>query len=135
MDASAFSNSLKHIIFEKAIIFGEGYGKGIQKVGALYADEQKFIMFDILIVEEESAYWIPQFSMMEIGKELGLDTVPMLPELKTSEEVVKMTKEGFKSQLSELVTKAEGFILRPNPSLMRYEERSIYKIKHKDFSK
>lgn len=106
----------------KVVVYGEGYGKGIQKVGPLYGDEQKFIMFDVLNTEDDS--WASRQELKEIGKKLGLDVVKQIESIKTTAEAIKGAKEGFST--------LEGYILRSekDPS-----NRCVYKIKQKDFVK
>ena len=55
---SSFSESLTQIV-----IYGEGFGPGIQKAGVDYGEEKQFIAYDIFIKTTEDphvGYWMPR---------------------------------------------------------------------------
>ena len=115
----------------ECIIFGETYGKGMQKPGGRYCkDRLKFICFDIKIGNT----WLKRDAVEDICKELGIDVVPYLGEM-TLDEAIKKVKNGFLSQVSEDPTlEAEGVVLRaPLGILDRMGRRIVTKVKTRDF--
>lgn len=115
----------------ECIIFGETYGKGMQKPGGRYCkDHLKFICFDIKIGD----VWLKRDAVEDICKKLGIDVVPYLGEM-TLDEAIAKVKAGFLSQVSEDPTlEAEGVVLRaPLGLLDRMGRRIITKVKTADF--
>ena len=115
----------------ECIIFGETYGKGMQKPGGRYCkDRLKFICFDIKIGNT----WLKRDAVEEICGKLGIDVVPYLGEM-TLDEAIEKVKKGFPSQVSEDPTlEAEGVVLRaPLGLLDRMGRRIITKVKTVDF--
>ena len=115
----------------ECIIFGETYGKGMQKPGGRYCkDHLKFICFDIKVGD----VWLKRDAVEDICKKLGIDVVPYLGEM-TLDEAIEKVKAGFLSQVSEDPTlEAEGVVLRaPLGILDRMGRRIITKVKTKDF--
>lgn len=121
------------------IIYGEGYGAGIQKGGALSATK-KFIAFDVLVFprgEERGArgYWLERQNVEDVCARLGIRVVPELFS-STLETATKFVREGFYSQVAETPqTPAEGLVGRPAHTLYdAHGKRLIVKLKTKDFS-
>ncbi len=112
-------------------IYGEGYGKKIQKGGGRYiSNDTDFIVFDINI----DGWWLLPDAVEEIAKKLGLKVVPFIGEM-TIGEAEEYVKNGFKSCISEDNTlMAEGLVCRPKvPLFKRNGERIIVKIKTCDY--
>ncbi|MFH1624129.1 MAG: RNA ligase family protein [Pseudomonadota bacterium] len=108
-------------------LYGEGYGAKIQKGGGNYRPDQSFVLFDVKIGD----WWLQRHDVETIGKELGVDIVPIIGEGDLV-DMVNLTKDGFKSQWGNFV--AEGIVARPKVELKaRNGERIIMKIKYKDF--
>ena len=115
----------------ECIIFGETYGKGMQKPGGRYCkDHLKFICFDIKVGNT----WLKRDAVEDICKKLSIDVVPYLGEM-TLDEAIEKVKYGFLSQVSEDPTlEAEGVVLRaPLGILDRMGRRIITKVKTADF--
>lgn len=115
----------------ECIIFGETYGKGMQKPGGRYCkDRLKFICFDIRV----GNVWLKRDAVEDICKKLDIDVVPYLGEM-TLDEAIEKVKQGFLSQVSEDPTlEAEGVVLRaPLGMLDRMGRRIITKVKTADF--
>lgn len=116
---------------EECIIFGETYGKGMQKPGGRYCkDHLKFICFDIKI----GNVWLKRDAVIDICDKLNIDVVPYLGDM-TLDEAIEMVKKGFPSEVAEDPTlEAEGIVLRaPLGLLDRMGRRIITKVKTKDF--
>lgn len=114
-------------------IFGEGYGRKIQKCGADYIkNDVGFIVFDIKIND----IWLQRDSVEEICKQLNLNVVPVVGYM-TLFEAIEYTAKGFKSAVAENKDlDAEGLVLTaPLGMLDRLGNRIITKIKTCDFAK
>lgn len=111
-------------------LYGEGYGKGIQKGGNYMVDRTEFILFDVWI----EGWWLLPDALKKIAFDLDISYVPEIGQF-TLIEVIDMVRNGFVSNISqnrEYV--AEGIIAKPLVEMSnRKGERIITKIKHKDF--
>lgn len=109
---------------EKVILFGEGYGAGIQKGGS-YRPTPGFVMFDVYI-----GSWLERSNVLDIGYQLGIDVVPLIGILNLK-EAVDLVSKGLNSRWGDFI--AEGVVARPQRELQnRLGERIITKIKWKD---
>jgi hypothetical protein len=113
----------------KAVVYGEGYGAGIQKCGVLYGPKKKFIGFDVLV---EDKWWLSREDVEDVLTKLGLDAVPYLGEM-TLEEATEKVRVGFPSAINSAL-QAEGMVGRPIETLFdKKGARLIVKLKTKDF--
>lgn len=112
----------------EVILFGEGYGAGIQKVGKAYkADGVDFILFDLLIGNN----YQPRDSVERCAQSFGIGIVPIVGE-GTLEEAVTFVRGNPRSALGDI--EMEGIVCRPKVELRdRGGERVICKIKWHDF--
>ena len=113
-------------------IFGEGYGKKIQKFGNDYiSNGVNFIVFDIKI----GNIWLTRGSVEEICQELRLDIVPIIDYM-TLNQGIRLVEKGFKSRVAENENlNAEGLVLSaPCMMLDRLGNRIVTKIKTCDFN-
>ena len=111
------------------VIYGEGYGPGIQKNGRLYAATKKFIVFDVRV----GFWWLNDENMRDVAAKLGLDAVPYLGEM-TLEDATAKVRAGFRSSLNGGLAQAEGMVGRPIEALFdKKGHRLIVKLKTKDF--
>lgn len=125
---------------KKVTIYGEGYGPQIQ-CGHGYSDNQKFIVFDILV----NGYWLKMENMKNICESLSLDIVPKYDFGYYDHEsmpyyvaplsfAVDVVRKGFKSQLGDKSVNAEGLIGRTRiPLFDGSGKRLICKLKTRDF--
>ncbi|MBR3002545.1 MAG: hypothetical protein IKF38_03145 [Clostridia bacterium] len=110
------------------ILFGEGYGKGIQ-TGGLYSDEQNFILFDVKI----NNHWQPRESVEDMAEYFGIKAVPILV-TGTIQDGVEFVKKQPLSQIAQKDCVIEGIVGRTKIELRdRCLNRAIVKIKVKDF--
>ena len=116
------------------IIYGEGYGPGIQK-GGIYSKEKNFRVFDIRIGE---AYQDFEY-VKKVCIDNQLNLVPILQEIK---EVCYHDCRYYLNEFKETLIKEgsggkpEGFVMKFEPVLLnKYKKRLIFKIKFKDFKK
>lgn len=113
-----------------AIIYGEGYGAGIQK-GGLYSPTKKLIVFDVLV---GGKWWLSWENTCDVAAKLGLDVVPLIGEM-TLEDAAAMVQRGFPSLVGDGQMRAEGLVGRTaEPLFDKKGARLIVKIKTKDFA-
>jgi ATP-dependent RNA circularization protein (DNA/RNA ligase family) len=111
-----------------AILYGEGYGAGIQKGGGNYRQDKSFILFDVHI----GGWWLMRETVEEIATSLGIDVVPVMYEGTLREAVKFMAKnEELYSVVAEIDEfGAEGMVGTPAvPLFNRKGERIIVKLK------
>lgn len=114
----------------EAVIYGEGYGAGIQKGGG-YSPTKKLIVFDVLV---SGRWWLSWENTCDVAAKLGLDVVPFLGEM-SLEEATEMVRTGFPSRLNGGQVQAEGLVGRTAEALFdKKGHRLIVKLKTKDFS-
>ena len=110
------------------VLFGEGYGPGIQKGGGLYRTEKSFILFDVLV---GGRYWLEREAVNDVASKLGIDAVPYLGRM-TLDQIVELAKTPFPSKIGTAM--AEGVVARPIETLFdKRGNRVIIKLKTKDF--
>lgn len=123
-----FDNSVPLRELGPCVLYGEGYGAGIQS-GGTYRPDQDFILFDVNIC----GWWLARDNVNDIGAKLGVPCVPVIRR-GTLLEAVEQVRSGFGSYVGNGI--AEGLVMRPVCELRsRSGERIIAKIKHKDFAK
>jgi len=112
------------------ILYGEGYGAGIQKGGNYIKDDVDFRLFDIQI----GKFWLERESLEDIAGRLGMDIVPVIGYF-TIDEAIEYVKKGFKSTIAQNKDyDAEGLVLKmPLGLLKRNGGRIMTKIKTCDF--
>jgi len=109
------------------ILYGEGYGAGIQK-GGMYRLDQSFVLFDVRIGD----FWLRRVDVEAVGHEMGLDVVPRV-HTGSILEAISLVRYGFTSTWNHDVN-AEGLVgTTPDGLLGRDGKRLIVKVKHKDF--
>lgn len=112
----------------EAVMYGEGYGPGIQKGGGLYRADKSFILFDVLI---GGKWWLEREAVADIAAKLGIDAVPYLGRM-TLDQIIALVRQPFPSRLGTAL--AEGIVARPIETLFdRRGSRIIIKLKTKDF--
>lgn len=112
----------------EVVLYGEGYGPGIQKGGGLYRPDKAFILFDVLV---GSKWWLEREAVEDIAQRLGIDATPYLGRWDI-DRIVDHTKKPFASKLGTAI--AEGVVARPIETLFdRRGERLIIKLKTRDF--
>jgi hypothetical protein len=112
------------------ILYGEGYGVGIQKGGNYIKNDVDFRLFDVRI----GNFWLERDTLEDIAKKLDMDIVPVIGYF-TIDEAIDYVKKGFKSTISENKDyDAEGLVLKaPFGLLQRNGGRIMTKIKTCDF--
>jgi hypothetical protein len=123
-------------LFEQAFgdttvtLYGEGYGAGIQKSGRLYAPDQRFVLFDVLI----GGWWLERANVEDVGSKLGLDVVPLFRTCNLWEAMEAVTTGVHSSWTGSGQHLAEGLVGVPTAGLLtRAGDRIMVKIKTRDF--
>lgn len=112
-----------------AVLYGEGYGAGIQKGGGLYSAAKKFILFDVFVGGQ---WWLSDENMRDVANKLGIDAVPLIGTM-TLADATEHVRKGFPSQIGSAT--AEGLVGRPAEALFdKKGHRLIVKLKTKDFA-
>lgn len=114
--------------YAPVILYGEGYGRGIQKAGAAYSDTQAFVLFDVLVAGK---WWLAWQNVLDVAAKQGLRTVPEIGML-SLDEAIERVKIGFPSKIG--VAPAEGLVGKPTEPLFDNRgHRLVVKIKTRDF--
>jgi len=126
MNAKFYSGALARVFDGPSILYGEGFGAGIQG-GGKYRKDTVVVAFDVFM----SGMWLRRESVVDIANKLEIEVVPVVGEGPLA-KAVSVAKGGFKSTYGDFV--AEGLIMRPAVEMMdRRGQRIITKIKYKDF--
>lgn len=111
----------------EVILFGEGYGAKIQKVGGLYRHDVGFILFDVMI----NGNYQPRGSVEDIAECFGLEIVPIVL-VGTIRDAIDYVKAQPQSTIG--TAPMEGVVGRPLVEMQdRCGKRVIVKIKACDF--
>ena len=114
---------------EGAVLYGEGYGAKIQKMGGSYRPDQDFVLFDVLV----GRWWLRREDVEAVARNIGLDVVPVIGE-GTLHDAIAMARNGIRSTWGDF--EAEGIVARPKVELVsRNQDRIITKIKSRDFAR
>lgn len=112
------------------ILYGEGYGAGIQK-GGLYRPDVSFILFDVQIGD----VFLRRETVCHIANCFGIDVVPVVL-TGTLDQGVSFVKTNPHSVIGSGDAEMEGLAGRPIEELKdRLGKRIIVKIKARDFAK
>ncbi len=110
-----------------AVLYGEGYGAGIQK-GGIYRPDKAFILFDVLVA---GRWWLDWDAINDVARKLAIDVVPYLGRM-TLSQITEWVRVPFPSKIG--TGTAEGIVARPiEPLFDRQGARIIIKLKTKDF--
>ena len=124
------------------ILFGEGYGKGVQKIGEKYIpDGCSFVLFDVYIPTSPEGYadgvqvdgwWLNRENQEDVATKLGIPIVPVVGK-GTLHDGIAMVRDGFKSNWGDFI--AEGLIAVTTCGLFDRKGRRLNtKIKWRDFN-
>lgn len=124
--------TFEQLFMEKnVIVYGELYGKGIQKDGDLYVDNDglSFKVFDI----EINDIFLTYTNMKEVATNLGYNYVPLVLQ-GTIQEAIDYVLKTDKSTFSN--ANLEGLVGKPLGDLRdRLGKRIVVKIKKRDLLK
>lgn len=77
------------------MLFGEGYGPGIQKGGQYRKEGQRFCLFDVLM----ATTWLDREAVADVADKLGVGAAPYLG-MFTAEAIVRLVWGGLSSTLA-----------------------------------
>lgn len=124
----------KVILEEEPIyIYGEYFGKGIQKCGKRYlTNTNDFLVFDIC----QQGWWTPKDVRDNLCEQLNLKQVPFIGYM-TLEEAQDMVRKGFTTKYENAADPTlieEGLVCRPSiPLFTNGNNRVIIKVKYCDY--
>lgn len=108
------------------VLYGEGYGAGIQK-GGCYGKDQRFVLFDINI----NNWWLKREDVQDIASQLNTAVVPLVGRGDLY-EAIRFVQSEPQSTWGPFVS--EGLVIRPTVELFdRGGNRIITKVKVRDF--
>ncbi len=109
------------------VLYGEGYGAGIQK-GGTYRPDKAFILFDVLV---GGKWWLDRPALQDVAAKLGCEAVPYLGQMSLA-DIVELVRTPFASKIGTAL--AEGIVAKPIETLFdRRGQRLVIKLKTKDF--
>lgn len=116
------------------VLYGEGYGAGIQKCGGNYRKDKSFRLFDVLI---DGRWWLDWKNTEDVASKLGIKTAPILGRW-SLEEIIEKVKIGIKSVTAQEDSgtdcMAEGIVGRTiEPLFDKRGRRVIIKLKTIDY--
>lgn len=117
------------------VLYGEGFGSKIQKVGSSYIpDGVDFILFDVAVPHEDFGWiFLERHNVVGIAYKLYLRSVPIVGNGSLI-QAVWMAQDGFESKVAIHQLPAEGLVMRPRIEMRdRLGNRVICKIKTSDF--
>lgn len=110
-----------------AVLYGEGYGAGIQK-GSAYRHDKAFILFDVQV---GGKWWLDRIAVSDVATKLDIDEVPYLGRM-TLQQIVDLVRTPQPSRIGN--AQMEGIVARPiEPLFDRKGARIIIKLKTRDF--
>jgi hypothetical protein len=108
------------------VLYGEGYGPGIQKAGHAYGGTKRFILFDVKVGDS----WLDWDDVVDVAQNLGIDHVPVLARNATL-DVAKACVGG--TRLLSDPAHVEGIVARAEPQLFdKWGQRVMFKYKVRD---
>jgi hypothetical protein len=111
------------------VLFGEGYGGGIQKGGGKYREDNGFILFDVWT----DGWWLTRESVEQIAHDIGCKCVPIVPGT-TFEDAIAYVLSKPQSLITENKKMAEGIVATTNPPMLFRNGHPIkWKLKVQDY--
>ena len=113
-----------------AVLYGEGYGKKIQKDGEKYIpDGCDFILFDVLVGD----VWLNRDDVDDVAETFGIAAVPIIG-TGPIRDAIDFVKKHPQNTVGTQEHEMEGLVCRPMLELKdKRGNRVIVKIKYKDF--
>jgi hypothetical protein len=108
-------------------LFGEGFGKGIQK-GGDYLPHVEFILFDV----HAGGLYLERNNVDDIASKLSIRFVPVVGS-GTLQDAIDFASKAQPSTIG--TARSEGIVVRPRVEMQtRRGERIITKLKYRDFN-
>lgn len=118
---------------EMVVLYGEGYGAGIQKGGG-YSPTKSLILFDVTVSDTNGRpWWLSDENVRDVGVKMGINVVPLIGDMSLA-DATERVRVGFPSLLGDGSKQAEGLVGRPAEALFdKKGSRLIVKLKTRDF--
>lgn len=118
------------------IVYGEGFGPGIQKGGGAYSDHMEFAAFDVLtLAQDREPLWRSWRDVVTVCDVLGLNTVPVLSDAADIEQITSFVQQAPRSLLNDHEALMEGVVARTDPYLYTSRGRRVkFKLKVADIT-
>lgn len=118
------------------VLYGEGYGNKVQKVGHRYRPDQGFLMFDAVTLDQGTGElnWLQREALESVAEAHDLEIAPVVGRGTLLEAVELIREEGLYSRVAQESMLAEGVVIKTDPLLR--DKRGvpvITKLKHADF--
>lgn len=131
--SGTFPEDLLEQRFEKrhVVLYGEGFGPGIQAGGEKYDADKDFVLFDVRIND----VWLPFDEVLDVSDEFEALHVPRIGggDTMTVLDAIGLVRDGLKSVFATQHRMAEGMVGVPvNGYLDRRGNRISVKIKGRD---
>ncbi len=131
LTAKFLSEGMQEALIKKfpdgGILYGEGFGAGIQKGGGKYQDIQSFVLFDVRVGD----WWLRPADVLDVAQTLELDIVPLVGHHSLF-KAIELVRDGLGSFYGDF--QAEGLVATPVvPLFTRSGDRVITKLKTRDF--
>lgn len=131
-------NSKEHSSATYVTFYGEAYGGKIQKRSSAYGPNLKFIVFEVMIVDNGIEYWMSVPQAERLALRFGFEFVPYRL-IETTEEAInaEMMADSVQAVRNGMGTghMREGVVLRPSIELIHPNGgRIIAKHKRPEFS-
>jgi hypothetical protein len=127
-------------VYPEVILFGEGYGAGIQN-GGKYNPDPRFRVFDCVVAGEVAGgwWWMQYDQLCDIAGRLDIPMAPKigmtgtLPKTKDDLEFILSYSHVARDENNQVI-QPEGIVARP-PFLLfdRRGDRIMWKLKYRDF--
>jgi ATP-dependent RNA circularization protein (DNA/RNA ligase family) len=115
------------------VLYGEGYGPKIQKVGGTYRADVAMRLFDVRI----GRVWLRQDALPAIADELGIHTAPLLASGIGLDDALTLVHRDSATAAMDGGSgcRHEGIIARSDPLMLdRMGQRVMWKLKAKDLA-
>lgn len=116
---------------ESVVLFGEGFGPGIQKAGQAYADvtggAKRFILFDVLV---DRKWWLSWDNVVDVAQKLFVPHVPVLQKWADLDDIRWLVRNHYSRLQPSGSEHVEGVIARTDPYLFDARGRRVM-FKHK----
>lgn len=112
---------------DTVVLFGEGFGPGIQKAGQAYGGVKRFALFDVVV----DGHWLRWSDVEDVAAKLGIPTVPVLArDVDLWEALEYVDASELQAEGSEHI---EGIVVRTDPYLFDGRgNRVMFKYKVRD---